>query len=493
MTTAMNIADRHSKAVAGLGDHGGPGLRVRLLAGSLASNADQHLVMCMVNLLCRMAGTVSVVELELPATALAVAAPHRPAGGDAFETLETLADWATGGAVPVVRAGLSDDVFRIAIGARPAVDRADLFAHGRGWRARVGTAPPRAAGNDEAGASNPMGPYLAAAVAAGEVFKHARGLVRGRFAEDWAYSLWDGKLGDFDDLEDGPDLAGAVLPPFHLVGAGGVGQGLLCLLGAAGLSSAAHATVDDDRHDGTNLNRCFLAGVDDVDRPKVEAVGRHRKMHRLAGSEFDGTLNELVMRGPPADLPAALTAAQLADDYQLVVSAVDRNTSRWDIQGLRPGLVVGGSTDGLTAKAISYSMRPGQACLACHNPREDDGARLREIERAVRGMDESGVRAHLAGRLDGEQIEAVLAYLRSAPGCGSAGERALGQLAAASPGEFSASFVSMAAATLLLARLLTTIAFAPVAPDRAQMTTLSLRNLDAGDDTLALDRSCPFH
>jgi len=49
-------------------------------------------------------------------------------------------------------------------------------------------------------------------------------------------------------------------------------------------------------------------------------------------------------------------------------------------------MVVGGSTDALTAKAIVYDGDPRHACLACHNPREEDGARLRRLEQEVRGM-----------------------------------------------------------------------------------------------------------
>jgi len=93
------------------------------------------------------------------------------------------------------------------------------------------------------------------------------------------------------------------LPPFHLVGAGAVGQGLIVLMGAAALQSAFPVTLDDDRHDGTNLDRWFLAGVADVRRPKVVAVHRHRGLTGLKGLEFEGTVADLATRGPPVGLP----------------------------------------------------------------------------------------------------------------------------------------------------------------------------------------------
>ena len=52
---------------------------------------------------------------------------------------------------------------------------------------------------------NPLGPFLAAALAAGEVFKRTRGIRRGEFAAASGFSLWSGETApSWETLIDGP-------------------------------------------------------------------------------------------------------------------------------------------------------------------------------------------------------------------------------------------------------------------------------------------------
>lgn len=488
MTSLAELSDRHARAVSGVGS-GGDALVVRIVAPSLASLTDQHLLTCLTNLLCRMAGSVSAIELNVPETKMTVVMPHGGRGELAFDAMVALARWAVGDHVPVMRATAADERLTICLGASCGV-AADLYAYGQGWIAWVGSSAPRARPLSKD--ANPVGPYFAACLAAGEVFKRARGLVRGRFAIDDGYSLWDGITGPLAQLNDGPPLTDHVLPPFYLVGAGAVGQGLTAII-AASLMPAFVATIDDDIHDGTNLNRCFVAGTTDVGQPKVDAITRVRRMTGLSGAEFKGTLQQLVRHGPLGPMPDAMRDAQDKDSFDIIVSAVDRNTSRWDIQGLQPRLAIGGSTDGLTAKAMAFGMLEGDPCLACNNPREEDGAKLRQIEQTIRGLAPDDAREDLKKRgLTHDEIEAVMVFIRDAPGCGTAGERILGALAASSPREFSVSFVSMAAAILTFARLLTTTFCNEPVPARPMMTSISFRNLSMADDAIAQDSTCPF-
>ena len=488
MISPRDIGDRHERPVAGLGDHGG--IVVRLSTGPLTRRADQLIVACLINLLCRMTGSVGVIELDSPSAELRIPLADGQGPGPVFERMKAFANWAVGDAVKVVRRSSLVPNYTISVGAALPSNSADLYVTGAGWIAWIGTETPITELTD---GPNPIGPWFAASLAAGEVFKRARGLSRGRFAlSDEGYDLWDGRTGPLKSLTEGPSLKGHTLPPFILVGAGAVGQGIIALLGVSKISTFV-VTIDDDAHDGTNLNRCFVAGTEDVEHPKVNAVARYRSITELPGVEFEGTLQRFVQHGPLDDMPEAMRLAQLDDSFEVIFSAVDKNTSRWDVQGLKPHLVIGGSTDQLTAKAMTYGAQTDGPCLACHNPREEDGARRRELEQRIRGLDEVKARAFLTDLgIDPEEIDAVLDYLRNEPVCGSVGDRVLGKLAGSSTGEFSVSFVSMAAAVLALVRLLQATTLKDGAPARKVMSSIAFRNLSYSDDGLSRDLSCPM-
>jgi hypothetical protein len=195
------------------------------------------------------------------------------------------------------------------------------------------------------------------------------------------------------------------------------------------------------------------------------------------------------MRGNSAGLRADVAILEADDCYPIVVSAVDKNTSRQDIQGLAPDLVVGGSTVGLSAKSNVYDGAKGAPCLGCHNPPEQDGARLREVEQRVRGMPEDELRDYLGGQV--EDLERVVAYLQGSEKCGSVGETQFQAFAIKRDKDFSVSFVSMTAAILLAARLIHQLAPAIEKRWRPQMSTVAFRNLATGDDALSQDSSCP--
>lgn len=488
MISLADIGDRHARAVAGL-NMGGEALVVRIVADRIDTPASQHLLTCLVNLLCRMAGSVAAIELEVPQTRMSVVMPHGTGNATAFDAMAELAEWAVGNHIRVVRDAGPGQRLTLCLG-RPEQAIGDIYVHGHGWIAWVGSdAPPV---TSQLADSNPIGPYFAACLAAGEVFKRARGLVRGRFARDEGFSLWNGGSGSLAQLRDGPSLAGCSLPPFFLVGAGAVGQGLIAVLATSGVSTFV-VTIDDDSHDSTNLNRCFVAGIGDVGHEKVVAIARARRVSGLSGTEYRGTLQDFVRNGPLASMPAALRDAQESDQFHTVVSAVDRNISRWDIQGLQPRVAIGGSTDGLTAKVMTFEEHDGRPCLACNNAREEDGAKLRGLEQRIRDLAPEAARIHLreCGSTD-DEIDAVMAFIRDAPGCGTAGERILGALASASPREFSVSFVSMAAAILTFARLLASGNPHWIPAERPVMTSISFRNLTMADDAVAQDPTCPF-
>ncbi len=489
--TSESIGDRHLRAVDGLLPPDARRLlTVRILSrGAAGRIAGQHLILCLVNLLGRMADLVGRVELDLPQTPLRVVTPFESAPDQLPDAAAALVRWAVSDAVEVatIEGSAAPDIW-LCVGedvAAPAGAPA-LHAQALGWRAWVGAASHCPRLSRCADSPNPLGPFFAACLLAGEVFKRARGIRRGRYIDDFACSLWSGEQGDWSALVDGPEIEGLALPPFYLIGAGAVGQGLINLVGAACFASPYVVTIDDDRHDRTNLNRCFLAGLKDLEAHKVEAVRRFRRLAGVGGHDFPGTLADYLRHG--ADLRPDVAAAEREDRFDCVVSCVDKGSSRQDVQGLWPRFLLGGSTSGLSAKTNLYDLPAGTPCLGCHNPPEQDGDRLRKVEQRIRAMTQAQREAYLREAPD---APAILAYLANGERCGGVGEAEFRAFATRQAKEFSVSFVSMAASALLAARLFARLLF-PTAPLNrlAPMTSIAFLNASIDHARLSVDPFC---
>jgi hypothetical protein len=78
---------------------------------------------------------------------------------------------------------------------------------------------------------------------------------------------------------------------------------------------------------------------------------------------------------------SGLDALEARFRNRVILSCVDDNAARHAIQNLWPELIIGGSTEGPTAKAIAYDMAGDQLCLKCYNPVVE---RKRACQKAVR-------------------------------------------------------------------------------------------------------------
>ncbi|RXH24056.1 hypothetical protein XH99_28605 [Bradyrhizobium nanningense] len=492
MAVAADISDRHLREAEGLSDkplHRAQRVRITMNATWASSRAGQLLASCLVNLLARQVDLVSTIELHIPAVPTVIRLPNGDlADGSLDESLVQIAAWAVGDRVKVFASqtrAIGADI-TIAIGDDVSAGKGvTLFAAGNGWKAWVGV-PEHAPKGIVPTKSNPLGPFLAAALAAGEVFKRGRGLVRGRFLTANGYSLWTGAQSDrWDELGDGPDVSGGQLKPFHIVGAGAVGNGLAYILAYAELVDAYAAVIDDDTYDATSLNRCLLAGHEDVGDPKVEAIEASLIKHGVGAYGFDGTISwylTAARTGLRSDL--AQQASNLS--FDLAVSCVDRGVSRQDIQGLAPSSLFGGSTLRLGARSDFYPDRPGAACLSCFNPPEQDGEKLRALEKKLRQLSEEQRSAFL--REQGIDPAVVEAYL-SSPKCGTLGEAALRDLATRSVGEFSVGFVSLGAAILLASKLFRQVLLSSP-PAGGDVTALNFLNGGLQSSFLGADEHC---
>ena len=326
MSDHSPIGDRHLLPAQGCQDAVGTNpqlIRIVVADNWAVSYAGQLLVSCLVNLLVRQVGYVRHLEIicadapcliRLPG----VATPKTFAAG-----LIDLASWAVNGAVKVSLQATPEVDQLLLIGAPPSesvpAHLHALCALGSDWRAWVGDAEAAPLDVEPLG-SNPIGPFLAAALLAGEVFKHSRGIVRGRYLTSHGYSLWSGKSSaGWHELEAGPSVTGVSLPPTHLVGAGAVGNVVAYIASYLGLATGFFVPVDDDHYDATNLNRCPLGGWADLGHPKVDSLDRTLRAAGVGSYPFIGTI-KTYLTDPRVDLRRDIASAVDELRFEVVLS-----------------------------------------------------------------------------------------------------------------------------------------------------------------------------
>ena len=259
----------------------------------------------------------------------------------------------------------------VSIGDGRAEGKLSVSANSSGWAAYVACGG--SAGGQDGAVQNPIGAMGAACLASAEAFKgllEAAGCTKRRVVEHpgmLALSLLDYTARDLKPLRTGPaGRRGPPAPPdavrgsqdalplrvkageIVLAGAGAVGSSFLYSCRTAGVLDAIIHAVDDDSVDESNLNRCPAFFEDDVGTPKAVA-------------------SEAMSRG---DLRVAGSVAKFGEYCRgrggigAVVSAVDNNSARLDIQFDLPRIVFHGATGGAVA-AVSVIKIPENACLCC--------------------------------------------------------------------------------------------------------------------------------
>ncbi len=425
-----------------------------------------------VNLLSRLDGLVEEIELVCPRTAPQAAVTRLlPATTRHASLVDWLSETCATVSADRVRliersveptAGEPPMTVQIAIGRgtppRPATT-GTIWCFGEGWLAYTGMRPtailtaPAGAAAERRTSANPLGLYMAVCFAVAEVFKTLRGVRSGVVAkiEDLCFSLWTGETGErWDELADGPEIDSLTLQPGYLVGGGAVGQAVALAIATATAGAGFVTVIDEETIDRENRNRYVLTGAGDEGKSKAELVADFlRATGTLAHSEalhwlpYTTRMNSHPERG--------LAALEQRLRYALIVSCVDTNLARHEIQRFWPADIIGGSTDGLRALAVHYDLRTSTACLACHNPLQDFEREATRLRREVAGRPRDAQRVRLLDLgVAPEVVDAVLNYLER-PKCGELGEAALRKFAEKGPPAFSVGFVSVAAG-LLVAR-----------------------------------------
>jgi hypothetical protein len=494
MTDSIIADSRHTLPADGLSDATSQrhlrSVRIIVPDSWAQSRAGQLTVSCLVNLLCRQPDYISWIEIVARPTRALARQPNGESVEIFPECLRRLAGWVAKESILETQLTERPADHVIVIGeADPNPPDKALLVVGHGWCAWAGTT---ANGRDFPNPSsrNPLGPLLAACFAAAEIFKSARGIVRGRMLYSDGFSLWSGNgATSWQDLEDGPEVDGLRFPPLHMVGCGAVGNDFAYILSVVEAADGYVVAIDDDAYDTTSLNRCLLAGWEDVGHAKVKVVARTLAAAGLGSFPFPKTLKDYL-----ADNLTNLrkdVAEQVNNlKFGIVLSCVDRGVSRQDIQGLRPDLLMGASTLGLAARANLYPDRLGAACLACFNPAERDGEKIRALEKQLHGMSRSKRRTFFTEQ--GVDVDAVEAWLAN-PECGTTGEVAVRNLATHTAPQFSVGFVSLGAALLAMSMFLRQINLYRDIPARGDMNALNFLNGRGLDSFLAPDHACEWN
>ncbi|UIF85824.1 ThiF family adenylyltransferase [Cupriavidus necator] len=207
--------------------------------------------------------------------------------------------------------------------------------------------------------------------------------IRAHFASSWTMSCAD----TWAELIDGPSAEQfEVLPHFYFAGAGAVAQAAALCLGTSRFAGSC-SVVDKDELDLTNDNRYALSTREDDGESKVGLMQRYLRSVGFdckAVSDWWQTFATSGGKHAPND---DVRAFEQAYKFPIVLSCVDKNDPRHALQNGLPQLIVGGSTDGLSAKASIFDLGAGTACLKCHNPLPSRNAIVQERIAAMRQLD----------------------------------------------------------------------------------------------------------
>lgn len=464
MTAALSVlADRHMRqdpsGYLASADHVQAGtVRVVVQPDIASTYAGQHMAWLLVNLLARQFQVVRYIVIDAPDVPVLE-------GVTAFGTTTTLA------------ASLSECIQLVADAHITVVQQADVditlvvgphphtgqtlkswYLHADGWRWYVGVSPlvDWAAPHGRTA----IGPHLAACFAAGEAFKHLRGLneERGRYIDAMFGSGWSMETAlSWNELRDGPDTSGLEVPHAYFAGAGAVAQACMLALGASGVRGRVTA-IDHDVLDLTNSNRYVLATQLDDEESKVEIACRYFERTDIQCKPAPAKWDAFVAQPKPEWSYPDLDEARRAFYFPIVLSCVDKNRPRHDIQNARPGLIIGGSTDGLTARAELFDPTRNTGCLKCFNPPEKTievaNATIEKARTATE--DERMALCHELG-IPREELQRIL----EASGCGALTPADIERFGTG-PVQMSVGFVSAAAGVLQAAQFIRSQVYDPV-------------------------------
>jgi hypothetical protein len=226
----------------------------------------------------------------------------------------------------------------------------DVVVGADAWRALLGRFADLAFWSDQC----PLGPYMAATLAAAEVFKRLLRLnfdwQEGALLDDVAYSLWDYSLNE--QAAVGPDLREIALSKLAIAGAGAGGTAALYTLCSFPAVSGTVVAVEPGKLKESNLGRYLMSDYEQVHshRHKLDSVKRFLEVHTP----------QLLCEGLKAQWH------QVPRVWQTVLATVDTPEARWDVQRSRPVTILEAGVMGLLYGVLR--VIPGGWCLECKHP-----------------------------------------------------------------------------------------------------------------------------
>ncbi|MHB8341109.1 MAG: ThiF family adenylyltransferase [Mycobacteriales bacterium] len=242
-----------------------------------------------------------------------------------------------------------------AVGVGAGAGGVDLLVDAAGWVAAIGES---ACTEDD---GNPIGPLAGVTLAAAEAFKWAFGYVYPERAALLEMTPWRGIFSFFsyDLVRASPPLPDVRIAT-TLIGVGGVGAGFVRAIAALGSRvSGSLDLVDNDRLTTDNLNRvsfatlaAALAGTEKV----VEAESMLRRhCPNLAVTGHPETFDAYKQRIP----------RRVDRRYDVVVTGLDDDEIRWQVQRDLPRVLIDGSTGRDMIARVERVEFGRYGCLGC--------------------------------------------------------------------------------------------------------------------------------
>ena len=408
------------------------GVTIIVAPGRAHLASVQHTAWMLLNILSRFDGIVERASLCCP-RGVALAARIIPLASRNFDLRAALLAGAKAiGVVPVAQDMRLERT--LVVGDDQSDPRhGDLHVMGNGWCGGVSVKPISLLRQTPESVL-PFGPYVAACIAGGEIFKTAR-MRSGEYSSPSSafYSVWDHKSSPRPILSGPSDLR--LTLDAALAGVGAVGCSVMHALWACPGVDGKVLVADNDTKglDNSNLNRYSLFGAGSVGNPKATAASQIVSDSPIQWVAVDKGFEDLDV------IP------------QRVISAVDRNRSRQSIQNRYPARIFSGSTLDIRAEILRCGPPGIGACLRCYNEPEKI-APDEELRASLRGASENQIRS-LAESADVTLGEAR-AWIETGK-CGLPGERLLPHLRIEGGSvTFAVSFVSVMAGAMLAAELL---------------------------------------
>jgi hypothetical protein len=234
----------------------------------------------------------------------------------------------------------------------------DLVVDAAGWTAAIGT---HIAPVGE-GILNPIGPLGGAALGAGEIFKTLFQLNFPDAPYARRFVPMEGVFSFFDYRYNG---ANPPLEPFAidatLVGAGGVGAGVIAALAALGPNiHGCLRLVDQDRISRDNLNRVTYARIE-------SALTKLRKVDEAKDFLAERTPNLHVEPYPYrfATFKRELGRRRQDRRYDVVITGLDNDPARHEVQRELPRVLIDGATGRDANMTVERVVLGEWGCLGC--------------------------------------------------------------------------------------------------------------------------------